>query len=172
MNTQDRSNHRGPMPAGFFGIAVGSLALAGAWRTAARVWVIPHHLPALLTSAALAVWIALLIAYAHKWIARRDDAIAEMRHPVQSSFVALARLLPWIRRQAFAPSYWAFSFRIAALPTMAIRMLECGARGPVEWLALGLFAVANVAIGLLIVATVKAMMSGHFLPAAPQIERA
>ncbi len=86
MDTNHRRNQHGPMPVAFFGIAVGSLALAGAWRAAARVWTLPHGLPALLTAGALAVWIALLVAYGHKWLTQRDAAIEEMRHPVQSSF--------------------------------------------------------------------------------------
>ncbi|KMZ11784.1 Tellurite resistance protein TehA [Candidatus Burkholderia humilis] len=291
------TNHRTPMPVAFFGIAVGSLALVGAWCAAARVWTVPHGIPEVLTAGALAVWIALIAAYAIKWLTQRDDALAEMRHPVQSSFAALvpvstmlaaqavqgfsreggivlfvigviaqlaaqlalgaylhgrlwqggrkpemttpaiylptvassfvaatasagfgwtqlgaiffgagvfswlaiesmvlnraavyeslpealrptlgiqlappvvdgvsylaithgapdvfaymlfgyglyqalmlSRLLPWIRQQAFASSYWAFSFGVAALPTMAIRMLERGAQGPVEWRSSG-----------------------------------
>ena len=59
----------------------------------------------------------------------------------------LLRLVPWIRQQAFAPAYWAFSFGVAALPTMAIRMVERGATGPVEWTAPVLFIAANVIIG-------------------------
>jgi tellurite resistance protein len=314
-----------PMPVAFFGIAVGSLALAGAWRAAARVWAVPHAVPAMLTAGALVVWIALLIAYAHKWLARRDDALAELGHPVQSSFVALvpvstllaaqavqsysrglaialfaigvasqlalgaylhgrlwqggrkpelttpaiylptvapsfvagtaaaalgwtqlgaiffgagvfswlaiesmvlhraavheplpdalrptlgiqlappvvggvsylaithgvpdlfaymllgyglyqalmlSRLLPWIRQRAFTPSYWAFSFGAAALPTMAIRMLERGADGPVQWLAIVLFIASNVVIGLLAVFTIRALVQGKLMPMLPAI---
>ncbi len=68
-------------------------------------------------------------------------------------------------QQAFAPSYWAFSFGVATLPTMAIRMLERGAEGPVQWLATGLFIAANVIIGLLIVGTVRKVIEGKLLPA-------
>ncbi|WP_250451581.1 dicarboxylate transporter/tellurite-resistance protein TehA [Caballeronia sp. ATUFL_M2_KS44] len=320
MNTDLSAHHQAPMPAAFFGIAVGSLALAGAWRAAANVWAIPQSVPALLTVAALAVWILLMAAYAHKWLTRRDDAIAEMRHPVQSSFAALApvstmlaaqavqhysrglavalflagvasqlalgaylhgrfwqggrkpelttpavylptvapsfvagtaaaglgwtqagalffgagvfswlaiesmvlhraathdplpealrptlgiqlappvvggvsylaithgapdlfaymllgyglyqalmlaRLVPWIRQRDFTPSYWAFSFGAAALPTMAIRMLERGAQGPVEWIAPMAFVAANIVIGMLVVGTVRAAMKGRLMP--------
>lgn len=83
----------------------------------------------------------------------------------------LARLVPWIRQNAFTPSYWAFSFGAAALPTMAIRMLERGATGPVEWLAPVAFIVANVVFGVLIAGTVRAMARGDLLPNMPSIER-
>ena len=314
-------NRPGAMPVAFLGIAVGALALAGAWRAAARVWPIPQSVPALMTAAALVVWIALVVAYGRKWLTQRDDALTEMQHPVHSSFAALlpvstmlaaqavltfsrelavalfvvgvvsqlalgaylhgrfwqggrkpelttpaiylptvapsfvagtaaaglgwtqlgalffgagvfswlaiesivlhrasvneplpdalrptlgiqlappvvggvsylaithgvpdlfaymllgyglyqalmlARLVPWIRQRAFAPSYWAFSFGAAALPTMAIRMLERGAGGPIEWIAPATFAAANAVIVMLVVGTVKAALEGRLLPA-------
>lgn len=317
MNTQ-----RGPMPVAFFGIAVGLLALANAWHVAVQIWPLPAGIADTLTVAALGVWVAVSVAYAYKWFAYRDEALAELKHPLQSSFAALApvsamlaaiallnysrsaavalfvaavvaqlalgvhlhggfwkggrqpetvtpaiylpavasnfvaatgaavfgwphvgalffgagvlswlaleslilhraavhdalpeavrpvlgiqlappvvggvaylsltagapdlvaqillgyglyqallllRLLPWIRQQGFAPSYWAFSFGVAALPTMAMRMLERGATGPVEWLAPVLFVLANVVIGILVVRTVGRLMDGTLVPAA------
>jgi tellurite resistance protein len=308
------------MPAAFLGIAVGALALAGAWRAAAKVWPIPESVPAVMTMVALAVWLVLMAAYAHKWLTQRAHAIAEMQHPVQSSFAALApvsamlaaqavqsesralaivlfaagvasqlalgaylhgrfwqggrkpewttpamylptvapsfvagtaaaglgwtqagmlffgagvfswiaiesivlhraavheplpdalrpslgiqlappvvggvsylaithgapdtfaymllgyglyqalmlaRLVPWIRQRKFTPSYWAFSFGAAALPTMAIRMLERGAHGPVEWIAPVAFVAANIVIAMLVAGTLRAMIAGRLLP--------
>ncbi|AMM24152.1 dicarboxylate transporter/tellurite-resistance protein TehA [Variovorax sp. PAMC 28711] len=77
----------------------------------------------------------------------------------------LLRLLPWIARQPFVPSYWAFSFGVAALPTLALRLLASGATGPVEWLAPALFAAANVIIGVLAFKTVALLLQGRLLPA-------
>ncbi|HEY4296567.1 MAG TPA: dicarboxylate transporter/tellurite-resistance protein TehA [Paraburkholderia sp.] len=79
--------------------------------------------------------------------------------------VLLLRLLPWIRQQAFVPGYWAFSFGVAALPTMALRMLERGATGPIEWAAPVLFVAANVIIGILVVKTLGLLAQGKLLPA-------
>jgi tellurite resistance protein len=310
------------MPAAFFGIAVGALAMANAWRVAERIWHMPVAAASLLTLAALAVWVAVLAGYARKWLVHREAALAELHHPVQSSFVALGpvssllaaqalmhysrplalavfvvaaaaalaigiylhgrfwqggrnaelttpaiylpsvgtsfvagttaaafgwtqlgalffgagvlswlalesmilhraavheplpdalrptlgiqlappvvggvtymsitsgtpdvfamillgyglyqallllRLLPWIRKQSFAPSYWAFSFGVAALPTLAMRMVERGSTGLVGWLAMALFIAANLVIGVLVVKTVALMARGDLLPAA------
>jgi tellurite resistance protein len=310
------------MPVAFFGIAVGSLALANAWRVGVRIWHLPAGVADLFTLAALAIWLVILLTYAHKWLVCRAEARAEMEHPVQSSFAALGpvssllaaqallnysrplafalfivalvaqlavglflhgrfwqggrnaelvtpavylpvvapgfvaatasaafgwpqlgalffgagvlswlvleslilhraavhdalpealrptlgiqlapsvvggvaylglssgmpdlfaqillgyglyqallllRLLPWIRKQPFAPSYWAFSFGIAALPTMAMRMVEHGSTGLVASLAPVLFILANVVTGILVVKTVALLVQGTLLPAA------
>ena len=83
------SAKRPSIPVSFFGIAVGLLATANAWRVAARLW----HWPAAWADAAsapgLVVWVALLALYVRKLRADRAAAEAEFAHPVQSSFVAL-----------------------------------------------------------------------------------
>jgi tellurite resistance protein len=317
------NSNRGAVPVAFFGIAVGAMAFAGLWRVAIRVWHLPDVVGTVLSVTALAVWVVILFAYAHKWFTRTADARAEIQHPVQSSFSALGpvstllaaqlllpyahtlalglfgvaviaslalgaylqgrlwqggrkpelitpaiylptvaasfvsgtaaaafgfhqlgelffgagvlawlaleslilhraavhdplpealrptlgvqlappvvggvtylsltsgtpdlfamallgyglyqallllRLLPWIRKQAFVPGYWSFSFGVAALPTMVLRLLERGAIGPVEWAAPVLFIAANVIIGILAVKTVGLLAQGKLLPAAP-----
>lgn len=83
--------------------------------------------------------------------------------------VLLLRLLPWIREQAFVPGYWAFSFGTAALPTLAMRMVERGATGLVADLAPALFVAANLVFALLIAGTLRLLARGTLLPrsAAP-----
>lgn len=315
------NSNRGTIPVSFFGIAVGALAFANLWRVAIRVWHLPTIAGDVLSVAALAVWVVVLLAYGHKWLTHAAEARAEMQHPVQSSFAALVpvssllaaqilqpyahsvalalfgvavvaqlvlgvylhgrlwqggrkpelitaaiylptvassfvagtaaaafgfhqlgglffgagvlswlaiesmilhraavhealpealrpilgiqlappvvggvtylslssgtpdlialmllgyglyqvlmllRLLPWIRQQAFVPGYWAFSFGVAALPTMAIRMVERGATGPLEWIAPVLFIAANVVIGILVVKTLGLLVRGKLIPA-------
>ncbi len=316
-----------PMPAGFFGIAVGTLALAGAWRVAARLWEVPAFAGTALTVVGLVVWAAVMAMYALKWVAHRDAARKEWQHEVQSSFVALApvstmlaaqavklwshdaglalfvagataqvgvgvmlhgrlwqggrnaelvtpaiylptvaagfvaattaaifglpelavmffgsgalswlaieskllnraalsaptapalrptfgvqlappvvggvawmaimtsmhvsltgaagivayallgyglyqallllRLLPWIRAQAFAPSYWAFSFGVAALPTLAMLIAQHGGPLWVHELAFVLFVASTTVIGLLMVKTAALLWEGKLLP--------
>ncbi|TCG01909.1 dicarboxylate transporter/tellurite-resistance protein TehA [Paraburkholderia caledonica] len=78
----------------------------------------------------------------------------------------LLRLLPWIRQQAFVPGYWAFSFGVAALPTMALRMVERGTAGAVEWAAPPLFILANVIIAILAFKTLALLVRGKLIPPA------
>ena len=77
------------------------------------------------------------------------------------------RLWPWIREAAFAPSYWAFSFGVMAMATIALRLLE---RAPSEWLwqllAPVLFAVANAVMALLMWHTWALARRGNLWPAA------
>lgn len=311
-----------PIPVAFFAIAVGLLALANAWRVAVRLWPLPQVVATALTALGLAVWLALLAAYAHKWLRHRAEALAELRHPLQSSFSALLpvssllaamallpysrplalgvfgvslpgqlalglwlhgrfwqggrapelltpaiylpavaqnfvagtaaasfgwpqlgawlfgagllswlaieslilqraavhealppalrptlgiqlappvvggvtylslgggadlfaqillgyglyqallllRLLAWVRQQPFSAGYWGFSFGVAALPTLAMRMIELGAHGPIELLAPLGFAAANLIIGTLLLKTLDLLLRGKLLPALP-----
>ena len=76
----------------------------------------------------------------------------------------LLRMLPWIREQAFAASYWAFSFGIAALTTSLNRFVERGGTGPLAELAPYVFAFANLVIGILALGTVALLLRGKLLP--------
>jgi len=79
--------------------------------------------------------------------------------------LVLVRLLPRLRAQPFAPSYWAFSFGVTALATAPIRMAARGA-DDLRWLAGGLFAVANVVVVGIAVGTVALAIGGRLLPPA------
>ena len=78
----------------------------------------------------------------------------------------LLRLLPWIREQGFAPTWWAFSFGTAALPALAMRMVERGATGLVADIAPVVFVAANVVFAILIVKTLALLARGTLLPVA------
>ena len=82
----------------------------------------------------------------------------------------MLRLLPWIGTQRFSPGYWAFSFGVAALPGMAIRMVARGG-SDLESATFALFVAANVIIGLLAWKTVGLLLRGTLLPtpAAPAV---
>lgn len=76
----------------------------------------------------------------------------------------LLRMLPWIRQQPFAPSYWAFTFGIAALATAPLRLVENGETGAIATLAPWIFGAANLAIGLIALATLRLVLAGRLLP--------
>ena len=61
--------------------------------------------------------------------------------------LVLARLAPWLHRQVFGPTAWAYTFGVSALPLAAMRLVERGAGTPVTMLAPILFAAANLIIG-------------------------
>jgi tellurite resistance protein len=68
--------------------------------------------------------------------------------------LVLVRLLPWIRQEPFAPSYWAFTFGATALAVAPLRMIERGDAGAVATLAPLIFVAANVVVGLVAIGTI------------------
>jgi tellurite resistance protein len=83
--------------------------------------------------------------------------------------LALVRLIPWLRAQPFAPSYWAFTFATAAAALAGLRFLERGLRGPIEWMAPAMFVIASVLIGAIFVRTLWLLMRGRLLPLPPPV---
>ena len=61
--------------------------------------------------------------------------------------LVLVRLLPWITKQPFAPSYWAFTFGATALASTALKLVARGDAGPAAAIAPVLFVAANLVVG-------------------------
>jgi tellurite resistance protein len=78
----------------------------------------------------------------------------------------LLRLLPWIRQQPFAPSYWAFTFGATALAAVPLDMVERGTTGAVASIAPYIFVAANIVVALIALATLRLMFQGQLLPKA------
>ena len=78
-----------------------------------------------------------------------------------------ARLLPWTTQAGFAPSYWAFSFGVMALATLALRM-QIRAPEDALWqlLAPVLFVVANGVMATLLWRTLGLARQGRLWPTA------
>jgi tellurite resistance protein len=313
------------VPASFFGIVLGVLALGSDWRAAAGLWNLPRGIGEAILLAGVVIWGVLAARYAAKWIWHRDEALAEAAHPIQCCFIGLfpvstllvsiavlpysrlaaiilfalgavgslafsvwrhgglwmggrdpatttpvlylpavagnfvaataagalgwaawgqlflgaglfawlalesvilhrllvadalavplrptlgiqlappavglvaflsvtdgdpglvaqmllgyallqglivLRLLPWIRQQPFAPSYWAFTFGVGALSLAAERMAARGVTGPVAILAPLLFVVANFVIGSIAIGSLAQLARGKLLPAAGRL---
>ncbi len=83
-----------------------------------------------------------------------------------SLFVALVllRLAGRFRDVAFAPSYWAFTFPLAALATGALRQASAAPGSVAGALALPLFVVANAVIAVIAFHTAVALARGTLLP--------
>jgi tellurite resistance protein len=84
--------------------------------------------------------------------------------------MVLVSVVPRIRVQPFAPSYWALTFGVPALATAPARMAARGA-DELRWLAGGLFAVANVLVIGVAAGTIALAARGRLLhpPATPVV---
>lgn len=78
--------------------------------------------------------------------------------------LVLIRLLPWITKQPFAPSYWAFSFGLTAISAGALQMVSRGVTGALAVIAPMIFALTNIAMVLIVVGTVVRIAQGNLLP--------
>jgi tellurite resistance protein len=69
-------------------------------------------------------------------------------------------------QQPFAASYWGFTFGATALATPPIRMVGHGDTGAIAHLAPVLFVGANIAVGLIALATLRLIVQRRLLPPA------
>ena len=65
--------------------------------------------------------------------------------------LVLVRLLPWITKQPFAPSYWAFTFGATASASTALKLVARGDAGPSAAIAPIAFVAANIVVGFVAV---------------------
>jgi tellurite resistance protein len=118
------------VPAAFFGIVLGLAGLASTWRDAAALWpVIPPVIGDALRLAATVVWAILIGAFADKWLRARTVALAEWRHPVQSSFVGLAAIATMLVAIAWrdpAPRVAELLFAVAAGAQLGFAVMRTG----------------------------------------------
>lgn len=78
----------------------------------------------------------------------------------------LLRLLPWITKQPFAGSYWAFTFGATALATAAIRVASHSSDAALQGLAVVIFIAVNAIVGFIAIGTLWLIARGKLLPAA------
>ena len=76
----------------------------------------------------------------------------------------LIRLIPWITKQPFSASYWAFSFGITAIALVSMIFVMRGLNGSIQWMAKGLFIFANCCIFILVIRSVHLLFSKKLLP--------
>jgi tellurite resistance protein len=78
------------VPASFFSMVLGLAGLGTDWRAAAHWWGLPGWVGEAVMGIAAAVWALLMALYGLKWLRHRTEALAEIAHPIQCCFVALA----------------------------------------------------------------------------------
>lgn len=77
------------IPAAAFGIVLGTVGLANAWRAATALWGASPIVSETIGLIGAAIWFVLIICYALKWMVFRADALQELEHPVQCCFTGL-----------------------------------------------------------------------------------
>lgn len=94
------------LPAGYFSIVLGTIGMGFAWRYASQVWQVSHWLGDGLVILAMIIWGLLTGAFITRLIRFPHSVLAEVRHPVLSSFVSLfpattmlvaIGFVPWFR---------------------------------------------------------------------------
>ncbi len=94
------------LPAGYFGMVLGTIGMGFAWRYASTLWPVSRSIGDGLVMLAIAMWALLSMAFISRAIRFPASVLREMRHPVSSSFVSLfpattllvaIGLVPWWR---------------------------------------------------------------------------
>ncbi|QJQ14566.1 dicarboxylate transporter/tellurite-resistance protein TehA [Enterobacter hormaechei] len=93
------------LPAGYFGMVLGTIGMGFAWRYAGTIWPVtrwPGEIPVAL---AVAIWFLLGVAFLTRAVRFPHSVLAEMRHPVMSSFVSLFPATTLLVAIGFVPWY-------------------------------------------------------------------
>ena len=77
------------LPAGYFGMVLGTIGMGFAWRYASTIWPVTRWPGECLVALAVGIWFLLTVAFITRAIRFPHSVLAEMRHPVMSSFVSL-----------------------------------------------------------------------------------
>lgn len=77
------------LPAGYFGMVLGTIGMGLAWRYASTIWPVSHLIGDGLVVLAITMWSLLTIAFVMRLVRFPGSVLEEMRHPVASSFVSL-----------------------------------------------------------------------------------
>ena len=94
------------LPAGYFGMVLGIIGMGFAWRYASQVWPVSHWIGDGLVILAMVIWGLLTLAFISRLLRFPHSVLAEIRHPVMSSFVSLfpattmlvaIGVVPWFR---------------------------------------------------------------------------
>lgn len=93
------------LPAGYFGMVLGIIGMGFAWRYASRVWPVSHWIGDGLVILAMVIWGLLTLAFISRLLRFPHSVLAEIRHPVMSSFVSLFPATTMLVAIGFVPWY-------------------------------------------------------------------
>ena len=77
------------LPAGYFGMVLGTIGMGFAWRYASQIWPVGRLPGDALVILAMVIWGLLTLAFITRLLRFPYSVLAEIRHPVMSSFVSL-----------------------------------------------------------------------------------
>lgn len=103
------------IPASFFGMPLGLIALGLAWRSAADVWHVPPLIEESLIWVGSLLWLYLFLVYLAKWFLHRAAAELEFGDAVQCCFVGLAGVVALLVSIGLAPQVPKLAFPIFLL---------------------------------------------------------
>lgn len=93
------------LPAGYFGMVLGTIGMGFAWRYASTLWPVSAWPGEILVTLAVVIWFLLSVAYLSRALRFPQSVLAEMRHPVMSSFVSLFPATTLLVAIGFVPWY-------------------------------------------------------------------
>lgn len=93
------------LPAGYFGMVLGIIGMGFAWRYASQVWPVSHWIGDGLVILAMVIWGLLTLAFISRLLCFPHSVLAEIRHPVMSSFVSLFPATTMLVAIGFVPWY-------------------------------------------------------------------
>ncbi len=91
------------IPASFFGIVLGLVGLGDCWRVAAKAWDLPPIIGEAIMFFGFGIWLILISCYLLKCLLHKDEALAELNHPIQSCFIGLSGVATLLAAVAINP---------------------------------------------------------------------
>lgn len=102
------------LPAGYFGIVLGTIGMGFAWRYASQIWAISHWPGDIMVILAMMIWGLLTLAFLSRLVRFPHSVMAEVRHPVMSSFVGLFPATTMLVAIGFVPGIDRWPLRYSA----------------------------------------------------------
>lgn len=102
------------LPAGYFGMVLGTIGMGFARRYASHIWAVSHWIGDALVIPAMVIWGLLTLAFMTRLVRFPHSVIAEIRHPVMSSFVSLFPATTMLVAIGFVPGVGRWRWRCSA----------------------------------------------------------